>query len=257
MFSKMIEASGANLRLNTTVKAIDRSDDGGSWTVKYSHAGHDEDSTASSSGSYDAVIIAGPHQFSGIKESSSFRTPEEIEYVRLHVTLFTSPLLLSPKYFNYDKEKVPDMILTTLPEDADLKTKDVGKTRFWSVNILRKTTRVLPDGTSKEEYLYKVFSPVEWTDEMIVEMMGLTGQDLEEKGKDILSWTYRHIWHSYPVEKPRSTFDDHLLGKSIYHTGNMEAFISTMETNALSGKNAAANLVQEWTGPEDLYKEEL
>src|SRR5690349_3755063 len=88
IFQRMVEASGAQLRLNTSVTSLERTETG-TWTVSHNNGvetGEDE---------FDAVVIAGPHQYTGI-QSSSYRAPKEIEYVRLHVTLFASPLLLSP-----------------------------------------------------------------------------------------------------------------------------------------------------------------
>lgn len=47
------------------------------------------------------------------------------------------------------------------------------------------------------------------------------------------------MWNSYPIEKPRITFDDIELARHFYYTSGVESFISTMETSALMGMNVA------------------
>jgi prenylcysteine oxidase/farnesylcysteine lyase len=56
---------------------------------------------------------------------------------------------------------------------------------------------------------------------------------------DVISWYYPHVWHSYPFEYPRVTFEDLELARGLYYTAGIESFISTMETSALMGMNVA------------------
>lgn len=188
IFQGMVGASNANLLLRTPVTSIVKNNDH-TWTVESQTTDH-HGNTTSSSDKFDAVVIAGPYQYTGI-QSKDIKTPEEIEYVRLHVTLFATPHRLSPNYFNSKANNVPDMILTTLPTTEDPLTAGVGPSGFYSINRLRTILRPMEDNhTVREEYLYKIFSPKEWKDEQIYDMLGLTSH---EERKNALTWMYRKL----------------------------------------------------------------
>ena len=70
-------------------------------------------------------------------------------------------------------------------------------------------------------------------------------RSVEEPTHEI-SWYYRKIWDSYPYEYPRVTFENIELADGFYYTSGMESFISTMETNALMGKNVARLIVDDY-----------
>lgn len=61
-----------------------------------------------------------------------------------------------------------------------------------------------------------------------------------------VSWIHHKIWYSYPREYPRVTFEEIKLEDGLWYTSAIEAFISTMETSALSGKNVARLMRDEW-----------
>ena len=63
---------------------------------------------------------------------------------------------------------------------------------------------------------------------------------------DAITWYYPHVWHSYPYEYPRVTFEDPELARGFYYTSGMESFISTMETSALMGMNVAQLIVHDY-----------
>lgn len=63
---------------------------------------------------------------------------------------------------------------------------------------------------------------------------------------DAISWYYPHVWHSYPYELPRVTFEELELARGFYYTSGMESFISTMETSALMGMNIAQLIVDDY-----------
>jgi len=65
---------------------------------------------------------------------------------------------------------------------------------------------------------------------------------------DPISWYYPHVFYSYPQALPRVTFQDPILGPGLYYTSGMESFISTMETNALMGKNVARLIINDMRG---------
>ncbi|KAI7166255.1 hypothetical protein KC360_g9214 [Hortaea werneckii] len=79
--------------------------------------------------------------------------------------------------------------------------------------------------------------------------------------EQIITWLHRKLWHSYPYETPRDVFEPIRLGRGgrggnkeggagrgrgVWYTGGMESFISTMETNALMGRNVARLVADEW-----------
>lgn len=60
-----------------------------------------------------------------------------------------------------------------------------------------------------------------------------------------ITWYHPHVFYSYPKALPRVTFQDPVIGPGLYYTSGMESFISTMETNALMGKNVARLLIDD------------
>jgi len=74
----------------------------------------------------------------------------------------------------------------------------------------------------------------------------------EKKGEETqaspVSWYYPHVFYSYPQALPRVTFQDPIIGPGLYYTSGMESFISTMETNALMGKNVARLIIDDALG---------
>ena len=185
---------------------------------------------------FDAVIIAAPFQFSNITLASSINKPEEIRYIQLHVTLFTSPRRLSPLYFGRKLgETVPEVILTTTPEDVSKEESE-----FLSISTLRKITN--PE-SSREEYAYKIFSKAPLDSALLSKLLDfedpqLPLSELTKTGAPI-SWIYEKIWYSYPYLKPREAFSELRLDTNVYYTSGIESFISTMETSSLMGQNVA------------------
>lgn len=154
IFSSMVNASRATQHLGTTISSVSKADNG-----KFVVTG--DSAMANFEAEYDAVVLANPYQFSNIKidENISAKVPDEIPYVTLHVTLFTTPLKLSAKYFKVaEGDPVPDTVLTTLPkaQEADDEQDIVGKAGFFSISTLRQTIHPTLD---RPEYLYKIFSP--------------------------------------------------------------------------------------------------
>ena len=56
------------------------------------------------------------------------------------------------------------------------------------------------------------------------------------------------MWHSYPIEYPRVTFEEIELARNFYYTSGIETFISCMETSALMGMNVARLIVDDFEG---------
>ncbi|KAL2000261.1 hypothetical protein VTN02DRAFT_3355 [Thermoascus thermophilus] len=253
IFDGMLRSSGADVRLNTPVTSIQRNEDGRFTVSSRLSASETEQSL------FDEVVIAGPLQYSDIKISPPLdHTPDQIPYVTLHVTLFSSPHRLSPAYFHLEGTAAPETILTTLPRGVDLgsQPKGVGPAGFWSISTLRRVKPPANDTddavTPERHYVYKIFSPERLTAHFVADLLGidrpagagnLTIGDLDRKD---VSWLHEKTWQSYPYLYPRVTFDEIRLGPNLWYTSGIEIFISTMETSSLMGKNVAALITKTW-----------
>ena len=198
-------------------------------------------------GIYDDVVLAAPLQFSKLTiDPLPKRLPDHIPYVKLHVTLFASPHKLDPAAFNMGPGKqVPQFVLTTLPPDEDHGSNPdgVGSPGFFSISIV--STGINPH-QQRPEFVYKIFSPNHINSTFLSKVLGQNVPDELASVDGPVSWIYHKIWHSYPQEYPRVTFDPIQLDKGLWYTSGIEPFISTMETSALMGKNVARLIVDQW-----------
>jgi prenylcysteine oxidase/farnesylcysteine lyase len=175
IFDRMVTVSNATAVLNTTVTDISRSK--GQYNIKTSTTNH-LGQLSTDEEPFDTVVLAAPLQYSDISlEKGLLRiTPDEIPYVTLHVTLFTSPKNLNPLFFNITPgSDMPNTILTTLPPGEEVPPKQdqgVGPAGFFSISTLRQL--VNPE-TLEKEYLYKIFSPEEITSEFLSGILGAEG----------------------------------------------------------------------------------
>ncbi|KAF1810583.1 Prenylcysteine oxidase [Eremomyces bilateralis CBS 781.70] len=251
MFAHMAKTASSDVRLNVTVSAIERREKSGfgiTSSPTISSLGDTVDSygVKSATESFDTVILAAPYQFANVSILPAPESiPSEIPWVKLHVTLFTSPRLLHGRAFGIDSDaEVPTTILTTVPSDPSTHSKPA----FFSISTLRavNNTAFSPPRT---EYMYKIFSHESVNPAFLAEIFDLpTPAAGHELSRDDISWMYRKVWHSYPYGLPRVTFEELKLDEGLWYTSGMESFISTMETNALMGKNIARLLIDEWTG---------
>jgi len=238
IFSGMAKAATHDIRLNTSVTSLHKQEDG-TYTLR-SKPVENPAAARPASDTFDAVIIAAPFQFMDLSiDPPPKHLPAKVPYVQLHVTLFTSPHPLHPLAFNLKQgEKVPETALTTLQPNENYGSKPaVGKAGFYSISTLRVIRN--PE-TGAKEFLYKIFSPDEISDRELERLLG---------AEDAVSWIYRKLWNSYPYEYPRVTFEEIRLdgeGGGLWYTSGMDSFISTMETNALMGKNIARLIVDGW-----------
>ena len=216
IFSGMLAASNAKVHLNTAVTKLHKSSSEGPWIVyssqDASHSGHEENEGTPivQAEEFDEVVLASPFQFSGIEIHPGLeKTPDTIPYVQLHVTLFTSPLRLSPDYFNLPADQeVPDMVLTTLNATEQQNEKitqgkgvhGVGSSGFFSVSLLRSIKREV-GGVHKIEYLYKIFSPTEVTLSQIKAFLGAKEEDVDDV---VVTWSHKKVvsdrvvqWYNY------------------------------------------------------------
>ncbi|KAG7699935.1 hypothetical protein KL930_000622 [Ogataea haglerorum] len=154
IFEKWVQASGADLRLNTPVTSISKTSSG--YAVSY--GSHTED--------YDVVVLAGPYDQLDIKTNISVSLVN-VQYVHLHVTLVRTPHLLSESsYFN--NKKTPQTVLTT------------GGDKFNSIGFVGYSD-------TYQEYVYKVFS-YQSLDEQLLQ--GLFGKYSNKYEKTWYSYPY-------------------------------------------------------------------
>lgn len=260
IFDNMVKHSSAAFHPGTTVTSIKAQQNenvdatASKYTVSTQKTGS-EDPVEAYPTAFDKVIVAGPWQFAGIETPEDLIQPaiDEVPYVQLHVTLFTSTSRLSPEFFNLPPGKeAPTTVLTTMhPDDeAEPGRGAAGTAGFFSISTQRSVTN---HKTSGEEYLYKVFSPTALDAAFLSKILGvevpetITGKAADGE-TEAISWYYPHVFNSYPIEYPRVTFQDPVLRDGLYYTSGIESFISTMETSALMGKNVAKLIANEVAG---------
>lgn len=250
IFDHMLKSSGATVHLSSPVRKVERLDDG--RYVVHSKSSSYLSGFLNTQETFDEIILAGPRQFSGIDfQPELAHVPDEIPYVKLHVTLFTSKHLLSPLAFNLQPgDAVPQVILTTLPPDEPRSNvTDAGLPGFFSISLLRPVVDTRRFRSAQPEYLYKIFSPQAVNSTFLAHILGLKPRKANEiiSQRDV-SWVYRQVWDSYPYEFPRVTFEESRLDSGVWYTAGMEVFVSTMETMSLMGMNVARLVVDGWKG---------
>lgn len=170
--------------------------------------------------------------------------------MKLYTTLFASPYLLDPVAFNLAPgAPVPQYVLTTLPP-TEAPADNAGSPGFYSISI----HNAFPNAHSvppRLNYIYKIFSPSRISASFLSNIFGRKVSESEAENGDVngtISWIHHKIWHSYPREHPRVTFEEIGLDDGLWYTSGIESFISTMETSALSGKNVARLVSDGWKG---------
>ncbi|KAI5921921.1 hypothetical protein F4810DRAFT_307853 [Camillea tinctor] len=271
IFSRMVEASGAHVYMNSPVTSIkaekgEKGSDSPKYKIKTA-AGNDVDAEKKHHPlTFDDVVIAAPYQFSKISHAENLMHPiDKIPYATLHVTLFATPYRFSPAFFGLEPgTEVPISVLTTLgPEDDP--SAGAGKAGFYSATQLKTVTN---PRTQRTEYVYKIFSPEKVTPDFLSRLLGAEVPEnfvgKPPKGKDsddeavvqTISWYHPTVFHPYPRKLPRVTFQDPVLGDGLYYTSGIESFISTMETSALMGMNVARLIVDDYLGVAEPEPEE-
>jgi prenylcysteine oxidase/farnesylcysteine lyase len=243
IFAHMLKASHADVHLNTTIAQISKQQNG-SYEIT-THAGH--------TSIFDDVILASPFQYSDlIIDPTPKHVPDEIPYMALYTTLFSSPFALDRGAFNLDAgTPVPQNVLTTLPP-SESPIDGAGSPSFYSISIV--DAGLNPTSTPPRfEYIYKIFSPGRVNSTFLSHILGQEVSDEEAEHGDpngSVGWIHHKLWYSYPREYPRVTFEEIELDEGLWYTSGIESFISTMETSALSGKNVARLVRDKWAGLE-------
>ena len=252
IFSRMLQHSNANLLLNTSVNSISHDPKSNVYALT-STSSFSSAVITESVDTYDTIILAAPLQFANLTLPSTLpKLPDAIPYEHLHVTLFTSPHLLSPLFFNLPPSSlVPTTILTTMPPPSPNQEGTASDVlEFFSISTLRSLTN---PRTREREYLYKIFSPQPISPTFLAKLLGLAPGSAPSE-KDV-TWVYEKLWHSYPYLPPRVTFEVLRLDKGkggggVWYTSGIESFISTMETSSLMGMNVARLVVDTWQDEE-------
>ncbi|VUC35529.1 unnamed protein product [Clonostachys rosea] len=265
IFDNMVQSSKASVYKNTAVASISLSPQHEASAPKYQLSTKEVSSeqTEDYPVTFDKVVIASPWQFSNIsaQEGVIRHSIDSIPYTKLHVTLFTSPFSLRPGFFGLEPgSKAPSTVYTTLGADEEPHkgAEGVGRTGFYSVSTLRT---VINPNTAKLEYLYKIFSAEAVSASFLSDLLGAKvpetfttvhkEAETKDAGVDVISWYYPHWFYSYPIELPRVTFQDPIIGDGLYYTSGIESFISTMETSALMGMNVARLIADDITEATD------
>ncbi|KAI5863861.1 prenylcysteine oxidase [Durotheca rogersii] len=276
IFSHMVTHSQAYVSLNSTVTSITKEESGNpdSASPRYQiKTAAPEVGETTHPITFDDVILAAPYQFSGIQHADDLipHPVDTIPYVKLHVTLFSSPYRFSPAFFGLEPaSRVPSSVLTTLgpdeeaPEPGSSGNGSAGSAGFFSATLVKTVTN---PRTQSKEYVYKIFSPEKVTPGFLSKLLGVqipeTFVTETEKGGDEekeeaaegesattlvepISWYYPAVFHPYPQKYPRVTFQDPILGDGLWYTSGVESFISTMETSALMGMNVARLIVDDY-----------
>lgn len=237
IFANMLEASQAKFVSNTSIDRVSKQQDGTFEVV----TGNGDSAV------FDDVVLAAPLQYSGLViDPPPAHVPDEIPYTKLHVTLFASPYKLDPKAFAITGS-VPQYVLTTLPPDEEA-GDNAGSPGFYSISISSYNINPQAD-PPRLEFIYKIFSPERVNHSFLSNILGLEVSNDEAENGNVngtVSWILHKAWHSYPKEYPRVTFDHIKLDDGLWYTSAIESFISTMETSALSGKNVARLMRDQW-----------
>jgi len=225
IFDGMIRASGAALKLETSVERIERTDEG-RYVVTTKDASSRSGPVSTSqdsplghllppaqSDTFDAVIIAAPIYTTHMSITPRPQhVPSAPNYVNLHVTLFSTPHRIRPEYFNLSSDaRTPDMILTTPSGDsqtADTKVNEgLNALKFFS---LSQVCTAINPVTGKRERVFKIFSKEKITGAQLRALVlpdSRSPVPLDDQDIEGISWRYHKLWQSYPYLPPRREFD--------------------------------------------------
>lgn len=157
---------------------------------------------------YDYVVLATPWAHSTVNVYPSIAVPK-VDYTELHVTHVLSPI---PAQYNFFGSQKTYEQLVTLPSNNSIPITSIGHARV----------------TKNGNHVYKLFSYERLSDEYLTQVLGIP-----------LSAVWRKQWYSYPVMAPTPELARIEVAENLFYTSGMDPLISTMETNALAGKNVA------------------
>ncbi|OWZ79263.1 prenylcysteine oxidase/farnesylcysteine lyase [Cryptococcus neoformans Tu401-1] len=230
IFQSMLADAGAKLYLGTTVEDIVPQEKGGlkKFVIKTNH-------TELPSEEVDHVFWAAPWGLQGMKslEKEFIEPVPPTPYVRLHVTyLTTTQKHPAPSFFGLPSgSTIPNTILTSAHPPRSPDASSLPPPRFQSITWHGESF------PGSNEYVVKIFSLTRLSDRLLREILG-------EKP----TWVTRKEWNSYPKMEPTAGYAPVTLTEGVEYLAGMERWVSTMETQTISAREAVARVVQKWWG---------
>ncbi|KZT67749.1 FAD/NAD(P)-binding domain-containing protein [Daedalea quercina L-15889] len=229
IFEQFLKRSGAAVYLNRTVASLAYDPDTALWHLS-------TEDQAPVPQPYRAVVLAAPyHQASiDISPSGIAQVPPPQPYVRLHVTVLTTPSAApNPAHFNMNDSRVPTYIMTSHNGVRQGSSPEPDFVALAFHGQLRGADGDTFQGIDGEEHVVKIFSRQRLSDEWLEGMFGKVG------------WLLRKEWDAYPVLPPTTTFPPIKLASGFYYVNAFEPLISTMETETLAARNVVELLLRE------------
>ncbi|KLT44280.1 hypothetical protein CC85DRAFT_271477 [Cutaneotrichosporon oleaginosum] len=219
MFQAMLADSGADVRLSTAVTDITAAP-GGGYIVSSANA--------PSNTTYDEVFWGNPWHLSPVAKGLQFTTPiPPQEYVRLHVTYVgTTATTPPPKYFKQGSKVVMAQSISTTGERA----------------------RGGGDAPAFQVLLYHLAYPMS-SIVLLFSHETLSDTEIRDIFGDTITWTHRKEWDgAYPLMKPTTVYPPVQPRAGFHYLAAMEPWLSTMETQTISAREAVARAVDAWWG---------
>lgn len=213
IFEHMIEDSKASIKLETAVSNIEQK--GSTFAV----------TAGASTEEFDQVFFAAPWHASPVAKSIQFEAPiPETPYVQVHVTLLTVTNI-EPKvaYFNANQDTyIPWLIVTTGAGE-----RSGGPAPDFDIIMYR--------GMAGSEYIVKIHSQAYLSDEKLAEIFDVT-------------WVSRHVFDAFPVMHAQPTYPPMEPLPGFHYLASFEPWVSTLETQTISAREAVARVAEEWWG---------
>jgi len=197
LFSGALERIGADVRLGTEVVEV---------TADRSVITADGSSEA-----FDAVVLAAPAEFAGIRGPGLDRVTDN-GYQTVHVTLIAG--LVDPAYFG--TRTVPGSVFTTKAAEF----KSIGRVGFSAEHNVA---------------IYKIFS----ADAVETALLGRLFSSVLD--------THALVWQAYPKMTVDPTLHSFTAAPGIYTVNVLEAVMSTLETEAVAGWSVADLLARDFS----------
>ena len=210
IFEHMLKSSKASVVLGTAVESINRSKSG-KFILSFDNRPDEL---------FDLVVLASPPGSVSLPPDIPVAMPR-FEYIQLLVTVVVGEL--NPAYFGLKTQsQIPSSIMTPFNADSDIP--------FYSMSILHTL--------NKTQSIVKFFSPAQSSIQSHLDKLFVKRKS-----------TFQHTWNdfgSYPYLRPSANYSLPVLldNNGIVLINSFERFISTMETETIAGRNAAALVYQ-------------
>lgn len=248
LIERLLQLSDAEIRFDTTVLKIDSSasdfEDIGPLVTSLSSA-----SGKSLTERFDNVILATSLDRSNISFEPQLPNGPGLkqEYQDSFVTHLVTESRLSPRFFNYT-DTMPQNIFTTANCSRD---GCQSSTDFFSLTLLQEFRSFQsPDEREKIEYLFKIISRKELSDQQIAQYF-----ELPEPPAQPVTYTWinrQNLPNSVPLLKPKDLrkpckdfLEDFEIAPRVWYAGGGEQVVAAAEFGCRLGANAAALVLDE------------